>query len=96
MTSPTLPPPELLHIERDGAECYVTANDGLERICTMSRAGDAQRLKDARMIVRTVNARALMVKALQTATVCATRHGETQMLKEFQEGLEAGNYDYNL
>lgn len=66
MSTPTIPPPELLHIERDGAEVYVTASDGLERLCTMSRPGEAKRLADARMIVRAVNARIEQQRALIT------------------------------
>ncbi len=65
MSLPTLPTPAILHVERDGYECYVTASDGLERICTMSRPGEAQRLTDAQMIVQAVNAHAALVAALQ-------------------------------
>ena len=56
--SPTLPPPDLLHVERDHCEVYVTCSDGLERLCTMNRPGEAQRLADARMIVKACNAQA--------------------------------------
>jgi hypothetical protein len=56
--TPALPPPELLHVERDGAEVYITASGGLERLCTMSRPGESQRLADARTIVWAVNSQA--------------------------------------
>lgn len=63
MNTPTLPPSEFLHIEHDGAEVYVTANNGLERLCTMSRHGYAQRLADAKMIVLACNQRVAMVES---------------------------------
>lgn len=59
MNPTTLSSPEVLRVERDGAEVYVTASDGLERLCTMSRAGESQRVKDARMIVTACNDYAL-------------------------------------
>ncbi len=65
MNTPALPPPELLHVERDGAEVYITISEGLERLCTMSRPGEAQRLKDAQMIVRACNSHAALVEALK-------------------------------
>ena len=103
MNTPTLSPPELLHIERDGAEVYVTTSNGLERVCTMSRPGEQERLADARMIVRAVNARALMVEALQ----CMIEHAKERFphfesergqkdIADAQKAVESGNYDYNL
>ena len=99
----TFPLPELLHIERDGAEVYVTASDGLERLCTMSRPGEHERLADARMIVRAVNARAVMVGALQRMIEHAKErfpHFESERgqkdIADAQKAVEAGNYDYNL
>ena len=65
MKTPTLPPPELVHVERDGDQVYVTMSNGLERLCTMSRAGEAQRLRDARMIVAAVNSGSAHVAALK-------------------------------
>ena len=65
MNPTTLSTPELLRVERDGAEVYVTASDGLERLCTMSRAGESQRLKDARMIVESCNSPAAVLEALK-------------------------------
>ena len=64
MSAPTLPP-NLLHVERDGAQVYVTMNDGLERLCTMSRAGEAQRLQNAYLIVEACNSRPAMLAALK-------------------------------
>ena len=56
---------ELLHVERDGAECYVTASDAMERFCTMSRPTEAKRLEDARMIVRACNSAPALLAALK-------------------------------
>ncbi len=54
-----------LHVECDGEECYVTATNALERLCTMSRPSAVQRLADARRIVRACNAHADLVQALR-------------------------------
>ena len=55
-----------LHVERDGAECYVTTSNALERLCTMSRPKARQRLADARMIVRQCNLNGELVAALRS------------------------------
>ena len=65
MTTPALPPPELLHVERDNSEVYITVSEGLERLCTMSRDREAQRIADAKMIVRACNQRTAMVESLR-------------------------------
>ena len=69
--------PELLQVERDGAECYVTAANGLERLCTMGRPGEAQRLQDARMIVRACNSAPALLAALKAIAATFEQPGWT-------------------